>query len=47
MSYPDLSTSYQSFINQVASIPIPRSVFEALQNPQWVAAMQEKMDALE
>ena len=47
MSYQALSTSYQSFISQVASIPIPRSVSEALQNPQWVAAMQEEMNALE
>ncbi|GFY92658.1 hypothetical protein Acr_08g0010540 [Actinidia rufa] len=31
----------------VASISIPCSVSEALQNPQWVAAMQEEMDALE
>ncbi|GFZ15872.1 ARF-GAP domain 2 [Actinidia rufa] len=33
--------------SSVASFPLPRSVFEALQNPQWVAAMQEQMDALE
>ncbi|GFY97789.1 hypothetical protein Acr_12g0003300 [Actinidia rufa] len=34
----------------VASVLIPRSVseaFEALQNPQYKAAMQEEMDALE
>ncbi|GFY91158.1 S-adenosylmethionine carrier 2 [Actinidia rufa] len=36
-----------SFIGQVASILIPRSVSEALQNLQWVAVMQEEMDALE
>ena len=38
---------FESFISQVASVPIPRSVSEALQNPQWVVAMQEEMDALE
>ncbi|GFY88845.1 hypothetical protein Acr_06g0007850 [Actinidia rufa] len=47
MSYQGLSTSYQSFLGQVASIPIPRSVSEALQNLQWVVAMQEEMDVLE
>ena len=31
ISYQGLSASYQSFIGQVASIPIPCSVFETLQ----------------
>ncbi|GFY84507.1 hypothetical protein Acr_03g0012810 [Actinidia rufa] len=46
-SYSSLSASCQSFIGRVASIPIPHSVSEALQNPQWVATMQEEMDVLE
>ncbi|GFY98145.1 similar to DNA GYRASE B2 [Actinidia rufa] len=41
MSYHGLSASYQSFVGQVASVSIRRSVFEALKNPQWVVAMQE------
>ncbi|GFS44217.1 hypothetical protein Acr_00g0089180 [Actinidia rufa] len=47
MSYQGLSVSFQSFIGHVAYVSIPRSVFEALQNPQWVAVMQEKIDAWE
>ena len=34
MSYQGFSALYQSFIGQVASILIPRSVSEALKNPQ-------------
>ena len=34
MSYQSLSASYQSFIGQVASVLIPRSVSETLQNSQ-------------
>ena len=39
VSYQGLSASYQSFLSQVDSVPIPRSVHEALQDPQWVVAM--------
>ncbi|GFZ07004.1 hypothetical protein Acr_18g0011740 [Actinidia rufa] len=47
MSYHGLSDSYKSFLSQVDSISIPRSVHEALQNPLWVSAMKAEMEALQ
>ena len=47
VSYQGLSTSYQSFISQVDSVSIPRSVYEALQNPKWVAEMKAELDTLQ
>ena len=47
VSYQDLSASYQSYLSQVDSVSIPRSAHEALQDPQWVAAMKAEMDALQ
>ncbi|GFY96148.1 tetratricopeptide repeat (TPR)-like superfamily protein [Actinidia rufa] len=35
-----LSDSYRTFISHVSSTPIPRSVSEALRDPNWVTAMQ-------
>ncbi|GFS33074.1 hypothetical protein Acr_00g0026190 [Actinidia rufa] len=41
------SDSYKSFLSQVDSISIPRSIHEAFQNPLWVSAMKMKMEALQ
>ncbi|GFY87957.1 hypothetical protein Acr_05g0015960 [Actinidia rufa] len=40
VSYQGLSDSYRTFIGHVSSTPIPRSVSEALRDPNWVTAMQ-------
>ncbi|GFZ05543.1 hypothetical protein Acr_17g0011150 [Actinidia rufa] len=42
VSYQGLSDSYRTFIGHVSSTPIPRSVSEALRDPNWVTAMQLK-----
>ncbi|GFS42742.1 hypothetical protein Acr_00g0081390 [Actinidia rufa] len=47
MSYHGLSDSYKSFLSQVDSISIPRSVHEALQNPLWVSAMKAEMESFQ
>lgn len=47
VSTKHLSTQYQSFIAAVDSVKIPSSVEEALQNKNWVQAMDEEMRALE
>ncbi|KAI5388327.1 hypothetical protein KIW84_074134 [Lathyrus oleraceus] len=47
VSTKHLSTQYQSFIAAVESVKIPSSVEEALQNRNWVQAMDEEMRALE
>ncbi|KAI5399276.1 hypothetical protein KIW84_064589 [Lathyrus oleraceus] len=46
VSTKHLSTQYQSFIAAVDSVKIPSSVEEALQNRNWVQAMDEEMRAL-
>ncbi|KAI5384698.1 hypothetical protein KIW84_071636 [Lathyrus oleraceus] len=47
VSTKHLSTQYQSFIAAVDSVKISSSVEEALQNRNWVQAMDEEMRALE
>ncbi|GFY97530.1 hypothetical protein Acr_12g0000710 [Actinidia rufa] len=47
VSYQGLSDSYRTFIGHVSSTPIPRSVSEALRDPNWVTAMQVEMAALQ
>ncbi|GFY81819.1 target of Myb protein 1 [Actinidia rufa] len=45
VSYQGLSDSYRTFIGHVSSTPIPRSVSEALRDPNWVTAMQDDLTA--
>lgn len=45
ISYDGISTSYRAFLGQIESISIPQSMSEALQNSNWVAAMQTEMEA--
>ncbi|KAI5401693.1 hypothetical protein KIW84_066238 [Lathyrus oleraceus] len=47
VSTKHLSTQYQSFIAAVDYVKIPSYVEEALQNKNWVQAMDEEMRALE
>ena len=41
-----LSKSNKSFVNQLSTVAIPNSVQEALADPRWKAAMNEKMKSL-
>ncbi|KAL9434214.1 hypothetical protein AB3S75_028943 [Citrus x aurantiifolia] len=47
ISYKNISSSYCAFISQVSSVVIPKSVYEALNVPEWKEAMLEEMRALE
>ena len=47
VKYEKLSNSYKSFLTVLGEIPIPSRVEEALQDPGWLAAMNEEMTALE
>ncbi|GFY88680.1 hypothetical protein Acr_06g0006200 [Actinidia rufa] len=47
LSYHGLSDFYKSFLSQVDSILIPRSIHEGLQNLLWVFAMMAEMEALQ
>ena len=47
ISYHCLSPKHKSFQSFLNSIVIPKSVEEALQNQNWVHAIQEEMRALE
>ncbi|WJZ81667.1 hypothetical protein VitviT2T_001496 [Vitis vinifera] len=42
-----LSESNKSFVNQLSTVAIPNSVQEALTDPRWKAAMNEKMKSLQ
>ena len=47
MSNHCLSESNKSFVNQLSTVSIPNSVQEALADPRWKAAMNEKMKSLQ
>ncbi|RVW22589.1 Retrovirus-related Pol polyprotein from transposon RE2 [Vitis vinifera] len=42
-----LSESNKSFVNQLSTVAIPNSVQEALADPRWKAAMNERMKSLQ
>ena len=42
-----LSTSHESFVNQLSSVSIPSKVQDALKDPKWSKAMEAEMEALE
>ncbi len=46
ISYNSLSPSYSAFISTLSSIPLPKSISEALSHPGWKQAMEEEMSAL-
>ena len=46
VSYGKLSQNYRSFIAVVDSVEIPRTIQEALQRPEWAAAVMEEVQAL-
>lgn len=47
VSYHALSTPYKSFLSVLSSCSIPKTVADALADPQWKEAMLSEMDALE
>ncbi|KAH9716025.1 protein kinase domain-containing protein [Citrus sinensis] len=47
VSYKNLSSSYHTFVSQLSSVDIPKSIQEALKVPEWKKAVREEMEALE
>ena len=47
VSYDQLSSSSRCFVTALDSISIPKTVIEALSHPDWRAAMEEEMMALD
>lgn len=43
VSYKKLLTSYRSFVAAVDNIEIPRNIQEALQKPEWAAAVAKEV----
>lgn len=46
VSYGKLSQKYRSFVAAVDNIEIPKNIQEALQKPEWAAAVTEEVQAL-
>jgi IS30 family transposase len=46
ISYGKLSQSYRSFVAAVDNIEVPNNIQEALQKPEWAAAVTEEVQAL-
>lgn len=46
LSYHRLSPSYHAFISNLSTVPIPKTVSEAMSHPGWRQAMIEEMTAL-
>ena len=42
-----LFESNKSFVNQLSTVVIPNIIQEALADPRWIAAMNEKMKSLQ
>ena len=47
MSYKNLSSSYYTFVSQLSSVDIPKSIQKALKVPEWKKAVCEEIEALE
>jgi len=47
VSYHRLSKENKTFVKQLSAISIPNSVQEALKDPKWKEAMNEKMRSLQ
>lgn len=47
VSYGDLSPTFRAYSMALSDTSVPRSVSEAMREPQWVLAMQTEMDALQ
>ena len=47
LSYDKLSSNHKAFLTNLQSIPIPKTLNEALADDNWVKAMKVEMEALE
>lgn len=47
ISYENLSHKYRALIGKLEDVQVPRSVYEALQNPLWKQAVNEELQALQ
>ncbi|GMP56667.1 hypothetical protein CsSME_00021073 [Camellia sinensis var. sinensis] len=47
ISYDKLSPSFRAFTSSITEIPIPQNIQEAFKSPQWKAAVNEEVRALE
>ena len=47
MSYNALSSGYRAFVTGLDKVHIPKNIQEALEVPEWRAAVMEEMRALE
>ena len=47
ISYEGLSPNYRAFVVNLATIPVPNSIHEAIKVPEWRAAVYEEVRALE
>ena len=46
VSYEKLSPSYQAFVSSIDNIQIPKTIQEALMDPQWKGAVKDEINAL-
>ena len=46
VSYHKLSKSHRAFTSKISHLFIPRTIHEALDNPDWKLAVLEEMNAL-
>lgn len=44
---PDFAKHHTTFLANINSENVPKSFVEANQNPKWITAMQQELDALE
>ena len=42
-----MSSSYHTFVSQLSSVDIPKSIQEALKVPKWKKAVREEIEDLE
>ena len=47
MSFHRLSKSHKAFMSKISHLFIPRTIQEALDNPNWKLVVLEEMNALE
>lgn len=47
LSLPNFTKHHTAFLASINMEKEPKSFFEASQNPKWITAMQQELDALE
>jgi hypothetical protein len=46
ISFQKFSSSHKAFLSKINTIPIPKTLYEALRNENWKTAIREEMKAL-